>query len=131
LKDVARGRKMDLAKVRKLAEGKIYNGEQALKLGLVSQLGDFRQALYYAHQMAKLPGTVPNLIPLVDNPWDDFINQFPKIETHTLPNLISAMARIIISGDYNSAKPMTQSPERKFMDNRNQSDAIIQYRYLP
>jgi protease-4 len=41
---VATGRHMDPARVRELADGRAYTGHQALKLGLVDQIGDERDA---------------------------------------------------------------------------------------
>ncbi len=42
---VAEGRKMDMAQAGKLANGKIYTGREALKLGLVDELGGQDKAL--------------------------------------------------------------------------------------
>ncbi|WP_235896504.1 signal peptide peptidase SppA [Oceanidesulfovibrio marinus] len=44
VEDVAEGRHMDEAKVRELADGRVYSGRQAKKLGLVDQLGGFEDA---------------------------------------------------------------------------------------
>jgi protease IV len=41
---VATGRHMDPARVRELADGRAYTGHQALKLGLVDQIGDEHDA---------------------------------------------------------------------------------------
>src|ERR1700749_2556868 len=41
---VAEGRHMDAAKVRSLADGRAYTGRQALKLGLVDEIGGERDA---------------------------------------------------------------------------------------
>jgi len=41
---VAKGRKMPIEAVKKLADGRIYSGRQALKLGLVDQLGGYETA---------------------------------------------------------------------------------------
>jgi protease-4 len=40
---VAEGRKMDVGKVEKLADGRIYGAIQALDAGLIDELGDFRK----------------------------------------------------------------------------------------
>lgn len=53
---VAEGRKMDPAKVRQVADGRIISGRQALDLGLVDELGDLKRAVKLAGEMAKLPG---------------------------------------------------------------------------
>ena len=42
---VAKGRGMDEASVRKLADGRIYSGAQAKELGLVDQLGTLEDAI--------------------------------------------------------------------------------------
>ncbi len=54
LKAVARGRKMDLARVRTLARGRIYTGRQALKLGLADQAGGLAEALAAARRRVGL-----------------------------------------------------------------------------
>jgi protease-4 len=41
MKDIALGRRMDLEKVKQLAEGRIYTGNQAKDLGLIDEIGDF------------------------------------------------------------------------------------------
>lgn len=53
---VAKGRKMSLAQVEKLAEGRIYTGDQAQKLGLVDQIGDFYDAVDVAAQLGGITG---------------------------------------------------------------------------
>jgi len=49
---VAEGRNMDKAKVRKLADGRVYTGRQALKVGLVDDLGTFHDAIKAAATLA-------------------------------------------------------------------------------
>lgn len=53
---VAKGRKMDRAKVLALADGRVYSGKQALALGLVDRLGGFWDAVSLAQSLAKLKG---------------------------------------------------------------------------
>lgn len=53
---VATGRRMDEAKVRGLADGRVYSGEQALELGLVDHLGSFQDALTLAAEKAGITG---------------------------------------------------------------------------
>jgi protease-4 len=52
---VATGRKLDPAKVRQIADGRVYTGKQAKDLGLVDQLGDQTLALDRARSLAKAP----------------------------------------------------------------------------
>lgn len=50
----AKGRKMEYAKLEKLARGRIYSGATAIKLGLVDKLGTLEDAIEHAKQLAKL-----------------------------------------------------------------------------
>jgi len=52
--DVASGRGMDIDDVRKLADGRVYTGEQALENKLVDQLGTMRDAIDVAAKMANM-----------------------------------------------------------------------------
>ncbi|MBI3860912.1 MAG: signal peptide peptidase SppA [Planctomycetia bacterium] len=50
----AQGRKMDHAKLEKLARGRVYTGSAALKIGLVDELGSLDDAVAYALKQAGL-----------------------------------------------------------------------------
>jgi protease-4 len=56
LKAVAEGREMEMAEVRKLADGRIFTGAQAKEEGLVDQLGGLQDALRRAGELAHIPG---------------------------------------------------------------------------
>ncbi len=53
-KKAATGRKMDYEKLEKMARGRVYTGSQALKLGLVDELGTLDEAIAYAKKAAGL-----------------------------------------------------------------------------
>ncbi|HSL91768.1 MAG TPA: signal peptide peptidase SppA [Candidatus Limnocylindrales bacterium] len=53
---VAEGRKMDRENVMKIADGRIFSGEQAKALGLVDSLGNLEDAVADAGKMAKIEG---------------------------------------------------------------------------
>jgi len=53
---VAEGRKLDRKKVMKIADGRIFSGEQAKELGLVDALGNLEDAVAEAGKMAKIEG---------------------------------------------------------------------------
>lgn len=53
---VAKGRKMDMAKVRRVAQGRVYTGSQAHKLGLVDELGNFYDAVKLTATLAGIKG---------------------------------------------------------------------------
>ena len=63
VRDVARGRKMAIADVAKLADGRIFTGEQALQLKLVDQLGTIDDAVRAAGAMAGIKGEPARLWP--------------------------------------------------------------------
>ncbi|RLB43028.1 MAG: signal peptide peptidase SppA [Deltaproteobacteria bacterium] len=58
---VAKGRNLPVEKVREIADGRILSGEQAKELGLVDELGNFRDAVNLAKKMAGIKGE-PTLI---------------------------------------------------------------------
>lgn len=74
LKMVADARKMKMADVRPIAEGRIYTGEQAVKIGLVDKLGNFDDAVAEASKLAKLDGKfrVVYSKPIVTDDISDF-----------------------------------------------------------
>lgn len=53
---VAKGRKLPVDEVRRLADGRIYSGEQAKALHLVDQLGGLRDAVMMAAERAGITG---------------------------------------------------------------------------
>jgi protease-4 len=53
---VAKGRKMDEEKVRELADGRVYSGEQAKGLGLVDLLGNMEDAVAEAAKRGGIKG---------------------------------------------------------------------------
>ena len=52
---VAQGRKIPEEEVRKIAEGRIYTGRDALKIGLVDELGGLAEAIESARELANIP----------------------------------------------------------------------------
>ncbi|MEI8378719.1 MAG: signal peptide peptidase SppA [Planctomycetota bacterium] len=50
----AAGRKMDVEKLEKMARGRVYTGAQALKLGLVDEIGTLADAIAFAKKSAGL-----------------------------------------------------------------------------
>jgi protease-4 len=52
--NVSEGRKLPEAKVREIAKGRVWTGEQALKIGLVDELGGVYEAVEKAKELAKI-----------------------------------------------------------------------------
>jgi len=53
---VATGRKMDEAVVRRLADGRVFTGQEALRNGLVDEIGTLQDAVAAAAKMAQISG---------------------------------------------------------------------------
>jgi protease-4 len=53
---VAEERNMPLSKVKKIADGRVFTGRQALELGLIDKLGDFQDAIDLAGKMGGIKG---------------------------------------------------------------------------
>ncbi len=78
LADLVKGRPaMDPGELRKLADGRIYNGSEAHKLGLVDELGGFEEALKKAAQLGGLPPDKRPDLRIEDGrkPWWDMVMQ--------------------------------------------------------
>jgi len=71
---VAKGRKMDPYKVRQLADGRVYTGLQAQKLGLVDNLGNYYDALVAAGELGNIKAKEDGLPPIkkqeAQKPWE-------------------------------------------------------------
>jgi protease IV len=58
---VSTGRKMDVENVRKLADGRVYTGQEAMGNGLIDEIGTFQDALSAATRMVGISGE-PRLV---------------------------------------------------------------------
>jgi len=63
LSDVSRNRKIPLEKLRPLAEGKIYTGEEAKQVGLVDVFGNLEDAIEKAGRLGGIRGKVEAVYP--------------------------------------------------------------------
>jgi protease-4 len=54
---VAEGRRLPLERVQAIARGRVWTGEQALKLGLVDRIGGFELAVAEAQRLAGIPAS--------------------------------------------------------------------------
>ena len=52
---VSKGRKLSLEEVEKIAQGRVWTGERAARLGLVDELGGMDVALRWAKQLSDIP----------------------------------------------------------------------------
>jgi protease-4 len=74
---VAENRPLDEEKVRALADGRIFSGEQALNLGLVDELGNLQDAIGHAAAVAGIKGAPEVVYPPRESRglWDLFLEQ--------------------------------------------------------
>jgi protease-4 len=63
IKDVAKNRKLPVEKVRALADGRVYTGQEAKALGLVDALGNFNDAVQQAGRMGGIRGKIETVYP--------------------------------------------------------------------
>jgi protease-4 len=64
---VVSGRRMEEAQVRKLADGRVYTGQEAKADGLVDELGTYQDAIAAAAKMAGIEGTPKIVSPAKKN----------------------------------------------------------------
>lgn len=89
LNAVSLGRKIPIDKLKNIADGRVFTGNQALKAGLVDKIGDFQDALDEAGIMAGL-GKNPNIIRARTYSFDEildildskfsFLNKIPDLK---------------------------------------------------
>lgn len=74
---VAAGRKLELAKVKPLADGRIFTGRQAQASGLVDELGNLETAIAAAAEMGGIVGEPKLIYPLPDKKgfWQDMVGE--------------------------------------------------------
>jgi protease-4 len=63
LNDVAKNRKIPLVKLKTLAEGRIYSGEEAKQVGLVDEFGNLPDAIDKAGRLGGIKGAVKAVYP--------------------------------------------------------------------
>lgn len=71
---VADGRGISQDSVKVIAEGRVWTGEQGLKIGLVDELGNLDQAVAYAAQQAQLQKYRTVAYPAPENPFEQLLN---------------------------------------------------------
>ena len=85
LDTVAKQRKLPIDRLRKFADGRVFTGEQALKLGLVDTLGSLEDAISIAAKLGGIKGKPVVVEPrkrrtLVDMLLGDFVEKFHFLE---------------------------------------------------
>jgi protease-4 len=93
IRAVAEGRKLPVEKVRELADGRIFSGEQARDLGLVDELGTLEDTLTLAAKLAGIRGEPEILYPekkrfsLMDLLFQESVSRIAEILRERTPPL--------------------------------------------
>ena len=69
VKDIAKGRNMPIKQVESIANGSIFTGQEAKKLGLVDRLGNFEDAIRLAAKLGKIKEEPRLFYPKKKTPW--------------------------------------------------------------
>jgi protease IV len=82
---VAEGRKLPIETVKKIADGRIYSGRQAQKLGLVDELGSYSDAVAALQKICKERYHLSENLPVDDNASEGFLSSL--IESRSFAGL--------------------------------------------
>ena len=84
LKKVADGRKMDVEKVHTIARGRVWTGQDAIKIGLVDQLGGLKEAIDYAAKKSKISKPILKYWPLKKvEPIEEWLDQLDDLKNNS------------------------------------------------
>ncbi len=75
---VAEGRKMDIATVDSIGQGRIWTGTDAKNIGLVDELGGLNEAITFAAKKAGLKDYSISELPKIKNPFEIFLGKQQK-----------------------------------------------------
>ncbi len=89
--DVAQSRGLDIDKVKELATGWIYLGQEAYELGLIDEVGTYNDALELAAELGGIRGK-PNVLRSRGMSWVDFL--------YSSISMLSNLNRLPIGFDY-------------------------------
>jgi protease-4 len=79
LKRVAEGRNMSTAQVDAMAQGRVWTGMDAKKLGLVDEIGGLEAAIKYAAKLGKTTNYRTENFPEYEKNFEDFLSNFTGI----------------------------------------------------
>jgi protease-4 len=78
---VAQGRKMSFAQVDAIAQGRVWTGADAIKIGLVDKIGGLNNAIQEAARLAKIKTFNTQNYPEYNKNFDDLLENFPFAKT--------------------------------------------------
>ena len=68
IRDIAQGRRVEMASIEPIADGRIFTGEEAREMGLVDRLGNFQDAVQWAGELGGIKGEVETIYPEKEPP---------------------------------------------------------------
>jgi protease-4 len=74
---VAQGRKMTFAQVDAIAQGRVWTGSEALKIGLIDKIGGMDNALETAAKLAKISSYSTRNYPEFDKSFNEILENLP------------------------------------------------------
>ena len=74
---VAEGRKMTYAQVDSIAQGRVWTGTEAKRIGLVDKIGNLNDALKEAASLAKIKDYSTQNFPVFEKDFSDIFSKFP------------------------------------------------------
>jgi len=78
---VATGRKLSVSKTQEIARGRVWTGADAVKIGLVDEIGGIKDAVNYAKKIAKLNSEEIVYYPKVkDDAWEEVLEELLNIQ---------------------------------------------------
>ena len=81
----ASGREISQDSIKKIAEGRIYSGIDALALGLVDEIGGIDEAIAFVAQKADISDYKLSYYPAPKDAWQEFMSEFTiSVETRFL-----------------------------------------------
>ena len=97
LSKVAQGRQLPEQKVAEIAQGRVWSGLEATKIGLVDEIGGLEAAIQYAAKQAKL-----------GNDWQ--VQEYPEVRSleERLLGRLTGEARILLGKDGTSGQMIPQ-----------------------
>ena len=100
---VAEGRGMNREEVLKIADGRIFTGAQAIKLGLIDKLGNLQDAIEIAAGMVGIEGEPKVIYPKKEKPSIlDFI--FEEV-AKSVARVVESSLRGVLTGAYLTSSP--------------------------
>lgn len=83
-KRCSQGRKVSQDSIKAIAEGRVWDGKTALKLGLVDELGDLSDAIAWVAEKANLEDYSLDYLPKTEPDFSSFFNAYMSMQTEKM-----------------------------------------------